>query len=620
MPDYNPNARWTSKKNKVEYVPSESSRGPLIGGRQLVSMPRSSDGRGRTIGITIAIIVAVTSLAFGIWYFATRPAPAPVVGLGSAPDQVTAGSPFTYSVLYVNSSTVALRNATLEIALPTGVFFVGQPQSQETETIPLGDIMAGDSGKQDFPLLVTAGTGSVVQVSSTLSYATDASHGAFFSTSNEGSVAVNNSPGAVGLSISTPQNVFSGQDFMTTVSYRNATGQSIDGVKITMQYPQGFTFAQANPSPAFPGDTSWNIGSLAPGEGGEILITGSITGQDTALYAISASAVESVSGESYAAAAEATNVAITVAPLTIGAVVNYDPNYIAKTNDNLDYNITYANMSSTTFQNVAITATLSGAMFDLTSVQSDAAFNSKTDTLTWYPANTPELASVAPGGSGSVDLRIKTKTSFPIASAADKDFTLGLHLTVSSLTVPVGTVASSTSASADVTSKVGGVAAIDAVGYRYEPGSGTLNFGPYPPKVNQSTAYTIHWRVADFSTDISGVTVSAYLQSGATCTGKVTSTIGTQPVCDPETGEVTWTIPSLTAGTGVLSAPAEAVFQIENMPAVNQVGETVELLGPTSLTATDEFTGATLSASSYAITTYLPADSAAAGSDGRVTQ
>ena len=45
-------------------------------------------------------------------------------------------------------------------------------------------------------------------------------------------------------------------------------------------------------------------------------------------------------------------------------------------------------------------------------------------------------------------------------------------------------------------------------------------------------------------------------------------------------GEITWTIPYIPATTGVISPPAQTVFQITNTPAVNQVGQTITLLGP----------------------------------------
>jgi hypothetical protein len=424
----------------------------------------------------------------------------------------------------------------------------------------------------------------------------------------------------IDLTISPPSNVFAGQDFTTKVSYKNVTDHPIDGVRITMQYPDGFAFTEASPIPAFPGDTIWNIGSVPAGGGGTILITGSMTGKNTALYSLSGTAAESIAGTSYPVAAVAANVAITATPLTIGAVINSTPDYVAGLSDDLDYKITYANLSNTTFQNVKITATFAGAMFDQSSVDSVGAYNSLTNTLTWYPANTVSLASVAPGEKGSVDLRVKTKSSFPIAASSDKNFALGLHLAISSPTVPAGTAASSTSASTDITNKVSGAIALDAAGYRYEPESGIANSGPYPPQVNQKTLYTIHWRVTNYSTDVSGVNVSAYLQSGATCTGKIVSTVAAVPVCNAATGEVAWNIPSISAGTGVLGSPVEAVFQVENMPAANQIGKVVTLLGKTSLTATDEFTGSALTASANSVGTDIPEDTAVTTNNRNVTK
>ena len=341
---------------------------------------------------------------------------------------------------------------------------------------------------------------------------------------------------------------------------------------------------------------------------------------NTALYSISGTASEDVSGESYTVAASAANVAITAAPLTIAAVLNNNPDYIAGLNDYLDYKITYANISNTTFQNVAIVATLTGAMFDFTAVQGDAAFNSRVNALTWYPANTPELTAVAPGGSGSVDFRVKTKSAFPVGSAAGKNFALGMHLAISSPTVPAGTAATGTSASADVTNKVGGVVAVNAVGYRYESGVKIVNTGPYPPVVNQPTTYTIHWLVTSYSTDVSNVILSANLESGTTCTGKIVSNISVVPTCNSATGAVTWNIPDVPAGTGVENAPYEAVFQVENMPAVNQLQQNITLLGKTSLTATDDFTGQSLHASANSVGTDIPEDKNATAASRVVTE
>ena len=139
--------------------------------------------------------------------------------------------------------------------------------------------------------------------------------------------------------------------------------------------------------------------------------------------------------------------------------------------------------------------------------------------------------------------------------------------------------------------------------------------------MDQPTDYTIHWDIANYATDATSVTVSAYLQSGTTFTGAATSTglaSTSLPTYNAGTGEVTWTIPSIPATTGAIGSPVTAIFQVSNTPAINQVGQRVTLMGPTTLTATDVYTGEAVTATAPAITTQLLNDPSASGQTGAV--
>jgi hypothetical protein len=298
-------------------------------------------------------------------------------------------------------------------------------------------------------------------------------------------------------------------------------------------------------------------------------------------------------------------------PLKLTLALNDSQNYVAGLGDSLDYKISYVNNSSIALQNAVITAKLTGAMFDLQTLRGTGSFNSITNVVTWNGANTPALQNIAPGESGSVDITVHTKPSFPIRLPSNKNYTLEVRSQITSPTVPVGTAAGATISVADLISKVGGEVVFSGFGYWRDPKSHiTKNTGPYPPTVNQPTQYTIHWTIANYSTDIANVTVSAYLQSGTTCTGQFESNVsGTLPICDATTGLVKWTIPWIPATTGVISPSAEAVFQVVSTPAVNQIGANVTLIGPSSLTATDQFTSSTVAESADAVDTSLPSDS-----------
>jgi hypothetical protein len=89
--------------------------------------------------------------------------------------------------------------------------------------------------------------------------------------------------------------------------------------------------------------------------------------------------------------------------------------------------------------------------------------------------------------------------------------------------------------------------------------------------------------------------------------------------CNAANGEVTWTVPTVAATTGITGKPLEAVFQVTNTPAINQVGQDVTLIGPATLTATDAFTGAAMQSTAPAITTALPNDTSVATQQRQVT-
>ncbi|RMD62998.1 hypothetical protein D6833_06165, partial [Candidatus Parcubacteria bacterium] len=138
--------------------------------------------------------------------------------------------------------------------------------------------------------------------------------------------------------------------------------------------------------------------------------------------------------------------------------------------------------------------------------------------------------------------------------------------------------------------------------------SGIINEGNYPPQVNHTTQYTIHWKVYATATDVSNVLVAAFLQSGAQWTGKVKSNINTVPQYDPHSGQVTWAIGRVPANTGIVTKPIEAIFQISHTPSVVDVDKDVKILTATRIEGKDDFTGIMLSNEDKMLTTNLVDD------------
>ena len=192
--------------------------------------------------------------------------------------------------------------------------------------------------------------------------------------------------------------------------------------------------------------------------------------------------------------------------------------------------------------------------------------------------------------------------------------------TIQSLTVPAGTAADKTISVATLETKVAGEVALRAAGFSRDAASGILNSGPYPPKINTPTQYTIHWVITNYATDISGVQVSAFLQSGTRFTGKVKSTSDAVPAYNPSSGGITWHIDRIQATKGAIGQPIEVIFQVENTPAINQVGQNVALLGETRIEAHDDFTDQPLFVVAPPVMTDIPNDTSFGNIDRRVQE
>ncbi|HEY5220768.1 MAG TPA: hypothetical protein VIJ29_01280 [Candidatus Paceibacterota bacterium] len=643
---YNPNSIWGSKEKK-EASPSENATpakepAPVSAPASFVaptptpvkltepaaaSEPSSPSffRRHGLIFFTIGIFLLIGLVAY-IYYLLLPPSAPNVVVAFSDPGTVTVGQPFPLTVTVSNESKSVLQNADLNISLPAGIVLVGNdpshPQAVVTES--LGTLSSQTvNPPQTVTLVAIANPGTAQTIGAQVTYGTASTGATQFQSVASTSVTIG-TQSALSLSYNAPSDVFSGQDFDIVVDYVNNTTGTLDGVQFAMQYPPAYHFVMSSTTaPTGAADNIWNLGTLAPGATGMLDINGNIVGPAQAQYPLTGTIGATFSGHNYPASVAPVNFVVTPSPLSLSLSLDNSQTYVAGLSDSLNYTLTYTNNSKVTFQSVNISAGLVGSMYNFSSLKTSGSFNSQSDTITWYAANTPALASLAPGQSGTLSFTITTKPTFPIDLPSDKNYSLSVTAKATSPTVPPNTAGTNTTSITALTDKVGGKISLVSDGFYKEASTTIVNTGPYPPVVNQPTTYTIHWSIVNYSTDMQNVTVSAYLQSGSTFTGMATSTgltSTTLPVYNAGTGEVTWTIPYIPATAGVISPPVQTVFQVTNTPAVNQVSQAVTLLGPATLTASDVYTSSTVQATAPAVTTNLLDDPYAAGQAGQVTQ
>ena len=629
MSPYNPNSVWESKEKKYEYTaPNDAVPKPQRSVPPPLKPPTGSNGsvnggepsffRRHGILLFSVGLIALAALA-GFVVYLLLPAGSPNVSISfSKPDQVQVGTPIVFTVVLSNYSNTILKNAALDVMLPNSIAFIGQTPGQRVLEQMIGDINPQDTKREDFRLIVTSGPESIQHVNAKLTYNTDLAAKTQFESDGAADLIVGES--AVNVSFTKPANIFSGQDFDVVVNYANNTSADLQNLTFTTQYPPAFTFKKSS-VPVSGNGNIWNIGTLPANATGTFTITGNIVGPEQALYTLTGMMTADFNGQTYPVNIQTTDFAINASPLSISITLNGKSDYIAGLSDGLTYTLNYKNNSAVTFRSATIKASLVGSMFDVASIHADGPFDSRTNTITWSTANAPDLLAIAPGQTGSVTFTVTTKPSFPIRLPSDKNYMLKVNGQIQSPTVPPDTAGTNTVSITALQSKMGGIQNFSSKGYYKDAASGILNSGPYPPKVDAATTYTIHWRASSVSTDATNVTFSAYLQSGTTFTGKMKSTASTSPVYDPGTGLVTWTIPVVPATTGVITPPQEAIFQVSKTPAINEANTSATLVGPTTVKGTDAFTGAPINATLPAITTDLPDDPAFANTTNhKITQ
>ncbi len=525
------------------------------------------------------------------------------------PPKVLIGVPFDLKVGVSNKAPNTLANVRLALKLPSGVAFVGSPESKDAESRDLSVLTGGSATQQTFKLIALSGENTFKKISASTAFTA----GAFNSRFERGADKnITVSGHALALDISAPQKVLNGQPFDTEISFKNIADGDLSDMKLRVDYPPNFTLSGSTLPPDI-GNNVWILGSLRRGEEFKFKITGSVIGPEGAFFDARANVEVVLGGQLYSINSNVATLSIAPAPISLKINLNNDNEFIAGLGSDLRYTVNYANNTDVGLRDVIVRAQLVGAMYDLPTISTNGSFRSSDNTIVWTAASVPSLINLAPGQTGSVQFSVRTKNAYPIKKATDKNFTLKILASVDSPTVPHFVAEGKTINFANIENKVKGQVDLDARAYFRDSASGISNKGQMPLRLNEPTNFTIHWVIANYSTDISNVDVRAFLGGNVRMTGIVKSNAVSVPTYNERTQEVVWQLPKIEATAGIIGKPVEAIFQVEAVPSIQDLNRDMLLIRDSELKATDDFTGLELADRDGGITTQLPDDKTVGG-------
>lgn len=521
-------------------------------------------------------------------------------------------------VSIVNRNAAALELVDLIVEYPKGM-----PESAERERsrITVGTIPAGATHSESLTLVLFGEQGTSRSIKASIEYRVAGSN-AIFVKEKEHNVSINSTP--INLSVEAPLSASPNQDINLNVKTSLNATRAAEDVLVKLDYPLGFQFIKAVPSPSF-GNNVWYLGDLSPGASHGIAITGKMVdvfdGEEKTFNIASGSqspADKSDIGVVFNSTRHTIEIkkAFIEASISVNSVTRRE--YAVDSKTPLNFAINYANNLSSGVDNLVIEAKLSGNAWNRGSVQtSQGHYDSSRNIITWDSTFLKDLREVNPGESGSVEF---TLSSLPLMSASGgllSDPSINVEVNIVGRQSVEGATASELKNSASATLRLISNLNFSAKALYY---SGPFqNTGPIPPKAEETTTYTITWSLSNTSNNVSKAQIFAVLPAWVSFAGTI-SPASEDVAYNSSTRTVIWNIGRVPRGTGISGASRSASFKVALKPSISQIGSNPILIDKAVLTGHDDFANVDVKAERSRLTTELTNDPMFPGNGGKVTE
>lgn len=525
------------------------------------------------------------------------------------PVSVAAGEVLSLNADITNKNNTPIQLGDITFDYPDGTkSAVNLDLPLKSDQIPFDTIASGETVRKISKAILYGEENTHEPVKVTLTYRIPGSN-AVFTKSTDYSVLIASAP--VSLSIDNMKEVISNQDVTFHVHLVSNAVVDIRNLLLRVDYPFGFTFESATPTPSFQSKI-WSLGDLSPGGSKDITLTGKMTGQDGEERVFHFFTGTATTPDDSNIATIFINTSQTVAIKTpfLSSQLTLDGDssdvHVIESGEIIHGEIKWRNNLPTDVNDASIILKLGGAMLDPASVQADKGFYRSLDnTIIWDKSQVKDLADIPPGGSAAVQFSFNTfAPSFDVEQSF-RSPVITLSEDVQGKRISEAQVPETITSSLSRTVKVASNLKITANPV-YSIGPFT-NTGPIPPKADQTTTYTVNWALTNSYNRADNVTVTATLPIYVKWLGQI-SPSDEKVSYNASTNQITWQVGQLAPGTGFVNSPKTLSFQVALTPSVSQVGQTPVLVNAPIVTAVDNFTNTPLSQTVGAISTKLPTD------------
>ncbi|MFA6340654.1 MAG: hypothetical protein WCX27_00220 [Candidatus Paceibacterota bacterium] len=542
--------------------------------------------------------------------------------LVSGPTSIAGGEVLPLDIEVKNNNVTDLQTVELRVEYPDGTkkpddLSADMKRSSEV----LGDIKVGQSEKRLVKSVLFGQENTEQTVKITVEYRLAGSN-AIFSKEKDYTVLLSSSP--VNISVSGADEVTANQQTDFALNITSNSLSTLKGLILKVDYPFGFNLISSNPQSTSADGSVFYLGDLAPGAQRLIRITGMLQGQDgeqrVLKFTVGTPSASNKNSMGTAFALLSQTVSIKKPFVNLSMLLNQeeDSEVAIDAGGKVNGHIVWKNNLTEKIYNMSIKVKFTGSALDKTTVRADDGFyNSFDNSLVFDRNNIPDLATVGIDSEGDMDFDFSSFYPSSQSSVSFSNASIILDISVLGTRVGGGGNTEEVLYSGKKTVRISSNLKLLARSFRtvgpFE------NSGPFPPKADNKTTYTITWTATNSFNNVNNARVSAILPPNVSWEGFTSP--GTEHITyDQGSGEVVWDIGSIRSGSGTTYQPRDVSFQVSITPSVTQVGHEVNLLNESTISGTDVFSGARIGEVKAPVTTSIIFDPAYTENIGKVVQ
>jgi len=533
------------------------------------------------------------------------------------PSSVKAGDEVSLQITVTNNNATALQSADLIIQYPPG----SKTSMDSSGTLPIfrqsiGEIKTGEVVNVSSRAIVFGNQNSREQVKVSLEYRLPGSN-AIFKKAEYYEYLIGSSP--IDVSVQMPSEINASKEFAISIKTVSNSQALLRNVILSVDFPPGFQFRRSEPSPTY-GKNVWSLGDVSAGSEREIKLTGVLEGQneDTKSFRFNLGSQDGDVGEINLKYLDIFKTITLKKPfVALDLAVNGNSSDTVSVSPKGEVGVTgkWVNNLSSAVKNARVEVRLEGGILDKSSVGTqNGFFRSLDNTLIWDSSQLLEWKEIPPGDSGDFSFGFK---SLPIGASGVANPEINMVATFYGERESAGLGLEEVKTEISRKIKFQTVSQFSARA-TYSVGPFT-NTGPWPPKADQETTYTLNWFLSNSSNEIENSKVTAVLPVNVKWLGQ-TSPSAENISYDASSRRITWNVGTLgTSGsTGGLSKNVS--FQVALTPSLSQVGKEAELLKESSFSGYDSFAGVQVNLSQGPLSTKLSGDPSFTTEKGLVTK